>query len=66
LGFATAKTSTKIVKIVKIMENGKKSRAHISYDHFNIIFILVVASFIASFRPILDLNSTKLVNVMQH
>jgi len=53
-------------KTVKIMENGKKSRAHISYDHFNIIFILVVASFIASFRPILDLNSTKLVNVMQH
>jgi len=37
-------------------KKGKDSRVHTSFYRFNIIFILFVASFLALFRPILDLN----------
>jgi len=36
-------------------KTGKNSTVHILFHHFNIL-ILVAASFLASFRPVLDLN----------
>jgi len=54
-------------KTVKtVAKTGKNSGVRISFHYFNIIFILAVTSFLASFRPILDLNSNQIVNVMQY
>jgi len=53
---ATAKTisATTMKKLWK--KTGKSSTVRISFHDFNNIFILVVASLLASFMPILDLN----------